>query len=301
MKTTSKKKIIVSTLAIAMGAALAGSISGSVAWYQYSTKAAAQVAGTSAGTEGRLLVSKTSATADDFEQYVELGTAQCKPITASGSAGSLTYYDRPVYQVEQLAEATSGYFEYSLYFKYETNEEKDPDWQAATKKIYLSYFEIENVASNEKDISGAVRVEFIGTHNFLFGKEDAGEEITTARALDLNSNGELDTDYWDCQDLGGRDGENQLTYTTGSASYSTQAHSAALVTVDESNVYTLDTGNENKVLISTGAELKVRVWIDGFALINAADSLSDGANWTADFIEQNFKINMQFACQADRS
>ena len=50
------KKIIVSTLALAMGAALAGSISGSVAWYQYSTRASAQIAGSAAGTARNLYV-----------------------------------------------------------------------------------------------------------------------------------------------------------------------------------------------------------------------------------------------------
>ena len=42
------KKIIVSTLALAMGAALAGSISGTVAWYQYSTRAPAEFLGVAA-------------------------------------------------------------------------------------------------------------------------------------------------------------------------------------------------------------------------------------------------------------
>ena len=54
MKTNSAKKIIVSTLALAMGAGLAGSISGSVAWYQYSTRTTAQLQGVSAGATRNL-------------------------------------------------------------------------------------------------------------------------------------------------------------------------------------------------------------------------------------------------------
>ena len=42
------KKIIVSTLALAMGAALAGSVSGTVAWFQYSTRAQAAYIGATA-------------------------------------------------------------------------------------------------------------------------------------------------------------------------------------------------------------------------------------------------------------
>ena len=56
MKTNSKKKIVVSALAIAMGAALVGSISGSVAWYQYSTRTTASMTATSAGTSRDLQI-----------------------------------------------------------------------------------------------------------------------------------------------------------------------------------------------------------------------------------------------------
>ena len=48
------QKIVVPTLAICLGAALAGSISGTVAWYQYSTRASVAYLGTTAGTAGNL-------------------------------------------------------------------------------------------------------------------------------------------------------------------------------------------------------------------------------------------------------
>ena len=47
-------KIVVPTLAIAIGAAIVGSISGTVAWYQYSTRASTAYLGTTAGTAGNL-------------------------------------------------------------------------------------------------------------------------------------------------------------------------------------------------------------------------------------------------------
>ena len=51
MKTYNAKKVVVSVLALAMGAGIAGSISGSIAWYQYSTRTTAQLQGVSAGTD----------------------------------------------------------------------------------------------------------------------------------------------------------------------------------------------------------------------------------------------------------
>ena len=54
MKTYNAKKVVVSVLALAMGAGIAGSISGSIAWYQYSTRTTAQLQGVSAGTTRNL-------------------------------------------------------------------------------------------------------------------------------------------------------------------------------------------------------------------------------------------------------
>lgn len=48
------KKIVVPALAICVGAAVAGSVSGTVAWYQYSTRASTAYLGTTAGTAGNL-------------------------------------------------------------------------------------------------------------------------------------------------------------------------------------------------------------------------------------------------------
>ena len=48
------KKIVVPALAICVGAAIAGSVSGTVAWYQYSTRASTAYLGTTAGTAGNL-------------------------------------------------------------------------------------------------------------------------------------------------------------------------------------------------------------------------------------------------------
>ena len=61
------QKIVVPTLAICLGAALVGSISGTVAWYQYSTRASTAYLGTSAGTAGnlKLRIKGTNTATDD--------------------------------------------------------------------------------------------------------------------------------------------------------------------------------------------------------------------------------------------
>ena len=54
MKILNKNKIIVSALALAIGGSLAGSVSGTVAWYQYSTRANVAFIGEAGGFSGNL-------------------------------------------------------------------------------------------------------------------------------------------------------------------------------------------------------------------------------------------------------
>ena len=51
-----KKSIIIPAFALLIGASLAGSISGTVAWYQYSTRVNAAYVGVSGGTSGNLQI-----------------------------------------------------------------------------------------------------------------------------------------------------------------------------------------------------------------------------------------------------
>ena len=84
-------KIVVPTLAIAIGAAIVGSISGTVAWYQYSTRASTAYLGTTAGTAGNLKLRirgtndwLNSLTKDDIATYLannNLGQ-EIVPVTA---------------------------------------------------------------------------------------------------------------------------------------------------------------------------------------------------------------------------
>ena len=164
MKTNSKKKILVSTLALAMGAGLAGSISGSVAWYQYSTKAAVGFTGTSAGTTRNLLVALNETDEHDeynWQQYINLGTATFRPTSITGTANNLSFYDHPVYQYEELpAASTDGYKkEFEFVFKCEDNGEQ------VEKAVYLSKLEIVD-ASNGHDVTNAVRIAIDGNNDF---------------------------------------------------------------------------------------------------------------------------------------
>ena len=286
-----KTKLAVTTLAIAMGAALAGSISGSVAWYQYSTRAAAQITGTSAGTLGDLTVSLDGGA---YSHKVSDDAGEFRPMSAKGSvAGSLEYFKHPVYQYETLpalsaSEAASYYTEYELSFKFEESDGTALDMQEVTgKKVYLSYFAIEDAGD---PIYSAVRVEIIGTHKYFFSANASGETTNTKGTLDIGGATGVDTDNWDCSDVGGTAIQYQ---NDGSASYATQAHSAGVLTAAEmADPYSISAAKD---LTTTGGDpLVVRVWIEGWASVGGKTS------WGSDVLGQTFNIDMQFTCEANQ-
>ena len=116
MKIKSLKKIAVSTMALAMGAALAGSISGTVAWYQYSTRSVVSYSGASAHCTENLQVrlyreatpavaaltgdaainpAKTyyTATASTGEGYLDDGTNHYTKVATPVVGDIATYYE----------------------------------------------------------------------------------------------------------------------------------------------------------------------------------------------------------------
>ena len=309
MKTQNKKKIIVSTLAIAMGAALAGSISGSVAWYQYSTRAAAQIQGTAAGTMGELQIQGRKSGGSTIDggtsNSIVLGRDEFKPMSVYKDGSTTKYVDAPVYQTPILPAQKNDalhYIDYELNFKFE-HKENAASSELLAKNIYLVDFDIVNAGTN--DITGAVRVELCdkdGASLFLLSDNAAGETTLTSGNLDLNNNTVLDTLEWDCKDAG----DEKITYknhATLGASYATVAHSSVVVdkNAEGFDPYDLDTDNSAKVLLQTKTtgwsdNLIVRVWLEGWALLGGATN----ASWGTEYLAQNFNINMQFACSAER-
>ena len=303
-----KTKITITTLALAMGAALAGSISGSVAWYQYSTRAAAQIAGTSAGTEGRLQIKKSTDAESAYTNYVSITGAEFKPLSVTkANDGTLAFFDHPVYQYANLpaAELSSGVAvgaqKYTFNFRFQENKVDTPSWQdVLTKKVYLSHFAITKVG-DDVDVTDAVRVAFLdasGKAKFILGKSAAAVTTDTKQQLDIGgATGVVDTTYWDCQDDSTKvDGTNvkYVEYTTGAENYATNAQADVLA--DVSNPYAIESANTGKDLSSTAAdnELSVLVWLEGFAEIGGSSL------WDHTTIGQNFNIEMQFQVEANR-
>ncbi|MBE6133653.1 MAG: hypothetical protein E7178_03165 [Erysipelotrichaceae bacterium] len=325
MKTNNKKKVVVSVLALAMGAGLAGSISGSVAWYQYSTRAAALIQGTSAGTLGRLQIVQHAASHQetDWKQKVVVGPSNFLPTTIKRTAGTgsegdtLAFLKHPVYQVAQLpafgSTETAPYVDLSFDFRFQESTDGSA-WAAPTsdaRNIYLSHFAIVPVTdeTHTKDVSSAVRVAFLnsaGKAKALLGKEKSGAGLKTLTEgnLDLNGNSTgPDTMLWDCTDSDNTDSSKLIKYSNDTSvsesSYSTDAHDSWVLTQDElkNHVYDLDSDDDiaAKAICKVNEVLTVRIWLEGWDKLGG-----ENATWSTDYIAQNFNIQLQFACKADR-
>ncbi len=227
MKTSNKKKIIVSTLALAMGAALAGSISGSVAWYQYSTRATAEFTGTAAHCTEALEIRVRSSDEATFGWRSDLpasviasyltteiasggaernNATDLHPVTsgelAEGEVAS-TFYRNPIYQYGAqstwgAATATEDYVVIPLELRV-----KDVDGGANVtmleKDIYVSAVALEAETTNpaRADVSNALRLGVSAgtdanalTQYATFSK--TGDDVEVAGALDLNNDSQMD-------------------------------------------------------------------------------------------------------------
>lgn len=175
MKTNTTKKVIVATMAIAMGASIVGSISGTAAWYQYSTRATVEYQGAAAKATEDLLLS-TSQTGT-YANSIKLGDGTLTPVTAWDLAlnkAPATLYKNPYYQIEDptkwgTAEKDKDFVQFEIWAKVhdlDGTDAADPDAKFFEgKKIYLTDVTIQAAASagqydasEHTDVSDAVRV-----------------------------------------------------------------------------------------------------------------------------------------------
>ena len=222
-----KTKIIVPTLALAMGAALAGSVSGTVAWFQYATRAQASYIGATAHCSELLQIQATAvgANIDDNNWKNELGYSDINaaltksvdddddtatpdvvttygsdivPITAGGIASNAALptdlYRNPLYQEVDMAKwckaTVANYVQFELHFHV-----KDVDGKSAVtylaKKLYLKDLSIVSLNDDADGTDDLDIYKAIRVH-VSDGTTNAlfangVTSTTTAGALDLNN------------------------------------------------------------------------------------------------------------------
>ena len=314
-----KNRLIVPALTLLAGLTLAGSISGTIAWYQYSTRANGAYLGMSGGTIGNLQLRLdggewlTRLTKNDIASYLAANNLgqKVQPITSGDmdkdDALPADFYRNPIagkgeYSKWQKADE-SNYVSLPLELRFV--ERNGSGENNVAKDVYLSDLYIAADDANgtaKKDLSDAIRFHVasddgVNQINRLISKN--GGSIAVNGKLDLDGDGELDQAYTGNK-YGFGDG-NQLVdvvYGEGNqVAYAAKVEDGLLVKTNEDDL-DLDELELNgasksigKTLASSSEYLKVNItiWVEGW------QEFANSPIWDANYIDSQFDIGFEFA------
>jgi len=200
-----KNKIIVSALALGIGASLVGSVGSTIAWYQYSTRANVSFLGQASGISGNLQMrfANDEAASNSWRTRITYEEIQTKLIAGGylndNKVTPMTFgamdkdaalpengYIQPVYGVADMSKWTKAskkhYAQFELELRYNERdgvEEGGADEKNVAKDVYLSKLLIQedytnnNANVNKEDLSEAVRVH---VHTYHSDDEDGTKQ-----------------------------------------------------------------------------------------------------------------------------
>lgn len=315
-------KIIIPVAALAMGVALVGSVSSTLAWYQYSTKAQAAFIGTSVGESENLEIKdkdgnwKSNLTSEKVNGLISnLADLNVIPITPALTAASASYgnnvalpehfftsVETGVAGFDTYGEryaSTNNYVSFTLELRYRKTAYKDannPDSLLA-KKVNLVDLTIVDDAGDQgavKDLYTAVRVHFAtgegasAKYSLFARDESTGNVITTATygSLDTDNDGHLDKKLgyeWET-DLG----DNLVYGVDGSTQTSFNANKSTGIAQE---IGTIPADGTLKV--------NVTIWLEGWQKLSGiptgnADTTSSAMWDPATYVNKHFKVGMRF-------
>jgi hypothetical protein len=315
------KKLVVATLSTVMGIGLVGSISGTVAWYQYSTRSKTSLVGTEVSRSGTITLSKDGTNyssrlwTNDIlgENSVSFNQVTFGKLNNDGSLpaearlqpeigfGDLSYWD--------VAKKGTDYVQFDLYFRALELQDSNDLYERVAKDIYLTDIKIEDL-DNNKDLSKAVRVHFQNKTNAAdnwFLSEEAVAHQKLGGNLDMDGDHNLDKDRTGGYDYaedeahstapvckyGQYDGDDPVEQVTTKSIEQTKASvnsttGALEDTTGKFHITTLDetayAANGNKDVCYT-----VTIWLEGWHVFEgASDAMWDmqqtfGANFHVGF------------------
>ena len=305
-----KKQIIVSALALVIGASLAGSVSGTIAWYQYSTRVSAGFIGSAVGVSENLQIRFEGEDNDAWRTRLTWQEVNAKlaedhyaeklmPI----SAGAMDKDDalgefkaNPVYGIADfdnwIDASEKNYAKINLelrFLKTEGGEQQDVE-----KDVYLSDLVIQKNANASTDLSDAVRVHFSTADRDMLVSKNGGS-IDTHGALDLDGKDGNDKVYGedkynfegaDLEDIDYGDDGEQVAYAIDDVVVEDDG-SIGLVNTDDKAVGKIEAG---QVL-----DVEINIWLEGWQKIDGK------AVWDADFEEKaQFNVGFEFAVEGDQ-
>jgi hypothetical protein len=290
---------------------MVGSVSGTLAWYQFSNRVTAAFIGTNVGTSENLQVKKSDGTyvtdlkSADVSALMGGTGSQIQPVTAGSLAkdGSLSgLYEKPLYQesldyTEWTTADTAHYVQFQLDLRALSKDGSTETREA--RDVYLSDVTIQgdsSTPSGKKDLSSAVRVQISSSSaNLLFAK--GVTTIDTHGALDLNGDGENDKDNaYEFEtgneiSYGGKDAVETSYDSTVKAS--SEHQDSPIATLGSKQILG---GTKLGTTGESDLSLTVTIWIEGWAKLPGADSTASSMWDPALYSGALFDVGLQFAC-----
>ena len=316
------KKITASILAMTMGAGLVGSISGTVAWYQYSTRAQIGMLGMSIGTEKKLEVALSATQpADDSTLWkTELKTAdviayanrplEFKPITVAAgfdrdaNFGTVAFKSNPIKGLTDPAKWTNAaetdYLKLKVWVRsVETNAAGADTYLA--KELGLSDVRIVNkTVEGKQDISNAVRIAFDGASaSAVIAKATASTNLYGPLALGNGVDNDTNKLYDEDPSAGtaveltyGTSGATGATYNLADNTDKNALLCGERVATADPSQYAIVGGFElGATTASQPASFDVTIWLEGWQKL-----ANDKATWkAADYSGSQFFIGFEVA------
>lgn len=287
-------KIIIPVLAIAMGAALVGSVSSTLAWYQYSTKAQAAYIGTSVGQSENLEIQKkdtkwaSNLPSSEVEKLAgaDIAPKSLIPVTPGISGDGNLGKDDALPAVadfensietgvagygDQRGDITTNVVQFTLNIHYKKTDTQESYLAKKLKLVDLTIMENASASTTEGDLYKAVRVHFSsGDNHRLYANNGvaADETITTATF------GNLDTGN------NGRNGDNPIYDKVQGYEWDSTSQQNVIYGIENSqqvaynSSYTDNLNWEIGTLPETeaGLAVKVTIWLEGWQKLGGIPS-----------------------------
>ena len=315
MKTPILKKLIIPSFVLLIGGSLAGTVSSTIAWFQYATRAQVAYVGALSHCSKLLKISVDNGAhwGNDYYQNdmaSHIQGNQLVPITTGvqlKNAALDKFYKQPEFGIggtydEWLEANSSSYAQFEILVKSVDVDGADTETRLVND-VYINKMIIEDDVSNGdgSDLSDSVRVHLAvtgstGTNYFLFAKSVT--ETVVGGTLDLNNDGKVDKDLdsWGVDDcIYGVEGGKQTSYK-----------------IDDTTVVVEDPDNSTSGISigKTGTEdmkIVVTTWIEGWSkldhgLAGNASGSSDTPIWDPeDYVDKKFNVGIRLGVKSHDS
>ena len=299
------RKVVIASLALLTGAAVAGSVTSTVAWFQYAVRAQIAYTGTTSHCTKMLRISADNgATWGTDLNLNDLNTNPFPPITTGeqekDEALPAKFYAQPNYRqgaYENWFIASSDmYAQFDILVK--VNDGNAQSTQIAND-VYLTDVTIQDaVTAGAPDLSNALRVHVATSDNkyFLFAKDDTPTAV--GGYLDINNDNQYDTNgyEWDSSlVVYGKADAYQTAYATDDSSIIASEDSKGVI----SGGTAIGTTSTSGYLTVT-----VTIWLEGWAPLsrgidyNSATSTINKTNtqiWdSSTYVNKKFNVGLTF-------